>query len=269
MDKMGRNVAMRQAQDFCRVCRSRTDFLFRGKVLNLDIMYSQCENCGYVQTEQPYWLHDAYNDVINRSDTGIMLRNIANRHIVLVNLLVLNILKRSVVDIAGGYGILVRLLRDVGVEALWCDSYCNNIMARSFEFDRSKTQEVELVTAFEAFEHFVDPMEKLEEMFEIAPNLLISTNLIADPAPPHESWWYYGRDHGQHVGFLRRRTLEYMAQKFGKHVTSNGVNYHLFSEKPINVRRWRCCMKLSALLYPIIQRSLKSKTWTDYLTITE
>jgi Nif-specific regulatory protein len=39
----------------------------------------------------------------------------------------------TVVDCAGGYGILVRLLRDYGVNALWSDPYCENVLAKGFE----------------------------------------------------------------------------------------------------------------------------------------
>ena len=56
-------------------------------------------------------------------------------------------------------GILVRLLRDYGVEALWCDQYCENLLARGFEYNGECA---DLVTAFEVLEHFVNPLEELD-----------------------------------------------------------------------------------------------------------
>jgi hypothetical protein len=52
------------------------------------------------------------------------------------------------VDCAGGYGILTRLLRDIGVDALWSDPFCQNLMALGFEHSN---EPAELVTAFEEF----------------------------------------------------------------------------------------------------------------------
>ena len=38
----------------------------------------KCPKCGYVQTETPYWLEQAYVHAINRSDTGLLRRNARN-----------------------------------------------------------------------------------------------------------------------------------------------------------------------------------------------
>ena len=41
---------------------------------------------GYVQTEDPTWLDEAYASPINPSDTGIMDRNLSNVELVLASL---------------------------------------------------------------------------------------------------------------------------------------------------------------------------------------
>jgi hypothetical protein len=246
----------------CRNCsESNIVELFSADVIGNNVKYFECSKCRYVQTEDPYWLDQAYSSVINNSDTGIMMRNQNNVALVLATMRSLNQAKGAVIDCAGGYGILVRLLRDRGVEALWSDPYCQNLLAPGFE---RKNEMADLVTAFEAFEHFVDPISEIEKLFAIAPNLLISTEVIASPAPTPGQWWYYGLEHGQHIGFFRIQTLEFIAERFGKHLISDGKNYHLFTERPISASRWRFNVRIARRLPILFARGLSSKVWSDF-----
>ena len=251
--------------DICRSCGRQTCHLQSGINFKIEINYFECSNCGYVQTETPYWLDRAYAEVINDSDTGIMVRNLANAKIVLATLLMLGKPDGVVVDCAGGYGILVRLLRDHGINAMWSDRYCKNLVARGFEHT---TETADLVTSFEAFEHFLNPAEELERMLKIAPNVLFSTEIIADPAPKHEDWWYYGKEHGQHIGFFRIRTLEKLAKERGKFFLSNGSSYHLITERPVNELLWKLTIRAKKMLPFLLRRKLKSKTWMDHEQMT-
>ena len=71
--------------------------------------YFSCERCGFVQTEEPYWLEEAYAEPINRSDVGLVLRN--QRLVQITKLLITKLLitaffdpKGRFVDHGGGYG---------------------------------------------------------------------------------------------------------------------------------------------------------------------
>ena len=245
----------------CRCCSAQASQVFSASLLGRVINYYDCSVCGYVQTENPYWLDKAYSSAINNCDTGIMIRNQANVGLVLATLNALNKIHGNVIDCAGGYGILVRLLRDRGINALWSDPYCKNLLAVGFEHTG---ESADLVTAFEVFEHFVTPIVEVEKLLSIAPNLLISTELIATPAPAQDKWWYYGPDHGQHIGFFRLNTLQMLAKKFNKHLVSNGRNYHLFADEPINVRQWNFHIRIAQRFPFIYGRKLKSKAWQDF-----
>lgn len=255
---------MKMPTDICRACGNQSLYLQSGALLALEVNYFECRNCGYVQTETPYWLVRAYAEAINDSDTGIMVRNQANAGIVLATLLLLGKLDANLVDCAGGYGILVRLLRDYGVNAFWSDRHCKNLVARGFEHT---TETADLVTAFEAFEHFEKPAEELDKLLGIAPNVLFSTEIIADPAPKQEDWWYYGKEHGQHIGFFRIRTLEKLAQERGKYLLSNGASYHLITDQPINKAVWKLLIRANKLLPMLLRYRLTPKTWSDYLFV--
>jgi len=255
------NQDEQQNPNSCRVCNRVAKEIFAGLLLNNRVAYYECQHCGYVQTETPHWLDCAYAEVMNDSDTGIMIRNQANVGIVLATLLLLGKLDGTLVDCAGGYGILVRLLRDFGVNALWADRFCKNLVARGFEHTN---ESADLVTAFEAFEHFVHPAEELDRLFAIAPNVLFSTDIIADPAPKQDDWWYYGKEHGQHIGFFRIRTLAKLAKDRGKHLLSNGTSYHLITDKPINEALWKIAIRASNLMPMLLRRRLVSKVWSDH-----
>ena len=245
----------------CRCCKSITQPIFNGVLLNNQVGYFECPVCAYVQTETPHWLEKAYAEAINDSDTGIMARNQSNARIVLATLMLLGKLDSTVVDCAGGYGILVRLLRDFGINALWSDRYCQNLVARGFAHGREPAA---LVTAFEAFEHFVNPSEELDRLLTIAPNVLFSTEIVASPAPHQSDWWYYGKEHGQHIGFFRIKTLEKMAKERGKFLVSNGTSYHLITDQPNQQTLWKIFTKRNGLIPFLLRKKLRPKIWSDH-----
>lgn len=249
----------------CRCCKRETEYLWQGELLNKPVNYFECPHCGYVQTEYPTWFDRAYEDTINESDTGIMSRNLKNARIVLLVALLLGNLNGTVVDCAGGFGILVRLLRDYGINALWSDLYCQNLLARGFEYNGEAAF---LATAFESFEHFVDPSHELEKLLSIAPNVLLSTNLVGDQVPEQNQWWYYGKEHGQHIGSFRLKTLKILAGNFGKEIVSDGRAYHLITDKTINTQTWKLALRLNKILAFLIKKTLASRTWSDHLKMS-
>jgi hypothetical protein len=251
----------------CRCCsKDLSSQLFSAKVLNRDVEYFDCTNCGYVQTEDPSWLDKAYASAIDKNDTGMMMRNLSNVSLVLGTLILMKKKNSLVVDFAGGYGFLVRLLRDIGVNALWSDPYCENLVARGFEYINNK--QAGLVTVFESFEHFVRPFDEMTKLLNISPNILLTTNIISDPAPKPSDWWYYGLESGQHIGFYRLRTLKHLADKFGLHLISDGSSRHFFSEKKYSYNFWRILIYITSKFPKLLRIGLRSKTWEDYLLIS-
>jgi hypothetical protein len=205
-------------------------------------------------------LEEAYSNAINDIDTGIMQRNRVNVGRVVMTLAALGRLHGRVIDQAGGYGILVRMLRDVGVDATWSDKYCQNLLARGFE---AKDASYDLLTAFEAFEHFVEPLTELRLMLDRAPTVLISTELIPGKGTPSPDWWYLGCEHGQHIGFFRIETLRWMSAQLKCHCASVGSSVHLFSREPIPAA-WHPLLRLRQLGPLVAGIWLKSRTQSDF-----
>ena len=250
-------------EEACRICGGPAGFTFRQRVIGHDVAYFDCPHCGYLQTQLPDWLDQAYSRAINDVDTGILLRNRLNIGRVIMTLAAYGRLKGRVIDCAGGYGILVRLLRDAGVDARWRDKYCENLLARGFEAD---DQPGDLVTAFEAFEHFVYPIEELRAMLEQAPLVLLSTELVPGDSGPSPDWWYLGPEHGQHIGFFRARTLRWMSDRLGVHHATDGRSVHLFSRERVPAA-WHLQMS-ARRLWPVVARlRLTSRTNSDFAAL--
>jgi hypothetical protein len=241
------------------VCGHASSFVFEQSVLGERVAYFDCMNCGYLQTETPHWLDRAYGRAINDFDTGIMTRNLENVGRVVMTLAAFGRLHGRVVDHAGGYGILVRLLRDAGVDAYWRDRYCENLLARGFEAD---DRPADLLTAFEVLEHLVDPLADLRRMLQEAPVVLLTTELVPTAATPARNWWYLGIDHGQHIGFFRERTLIHIAGQLGVHVASNGRSVHVLARRPVPAC-WRATQRAGRFWRLLARLSLRSRTMQD------
>jgi len=142
----------------CPVWRNSRQFAFNAKILGkYQVAYFRCFSCGLLQTENPYWLEEAYTDAIALADTGLVYRNIsiAPRLALLLNHYF--DAKATYLGVAGGYGILTRLMRDYGFNYYWEDKYCSNLLARGFEASKS-TKPFAALTAFEVLEHVYDPV---------------------------------------------------------------------------------------------------------------
>jgi hypothetical protein len=239
----------------CKVCSSESQAFAKARILGkYDIQYFRCPSCGFVQTEKPYWLAESYSEAINRTDVGLVRRNIEQSRLLRVLIPLLADPDRRFVDYGGGYGMLVRLMRDGGFDFYWQDAHCENLFAQ--DFVAAAGANYELLTAFEVIEHLEDPRAGLEEMLGYADMVLLGTYLLPEPCPRPGDWWYYGLDHGQHIAFQSRTSLQALAAAAGAQLCSNGVNLHLVSRRPVSERRFRLATGkiTAALLAPFLRR---------------
>lgn len=248
----------------CKICSSSVKMIFTHEILNkYNIKYFQCTSCFFIQTEDPFWLDEAYKSSINLEDTGLLDRNIlfAKRSTALIYFL---FNKEGIfLDFAGGYGLFVRLMRDYGFNFYWNDIYTENILAKGFEYDPAENKDIELITAFECFEHFSDPVKEIDKMLSCSSNLLFSTEIFSKEAPPIE-WDYYGFSHGQHISFYSIESLLFIARKYKLHLYSNRKSFHLLTNKKISNAAFNILLKASLFGLPlIIKKFMRSKTLSD------
>ena len=251
----------------CKICNQDNESVFGGRILNkYNIKYFHCSNCGFLQTEEPYWLEESYSESINISDTGYMQRNLLLSHKLTILLSLFFDKNAKYLDYAGGYGVFVRLMRDIGFDFYWDDKFTTNLFARGFEAVDS--EKYEAVTTFESFEHFVNPIDEIESLLKISKNIIFSTELLPNPIPKTEDWWYYGLDHGQHISFYSEKTFEFIATKYNL-TYSNLGGLHILSEKKILNLKLKILKFSKFGLHKLLQKQLKSKTWDDYLKMSE
>lgn len=253
----------------CPICSGPMEFCFTATVLNkYQARYEVCEKCRFLRAHEPHWLDEAYSRAIAAADSGLVMRNISIAR-QLAGALYWMVGERGggrYLDVAGGYGMLTRLMRDVGFDFYWADKHCENLLAPGFEYSRAKGACC-AVTAVEVMEHLQDPLAFVEETlaFSGAPIMLFTTELYEGPAPLPDAWWFYAFPTGQHIGFFQQRTLEALGGKLGLHYASaNGL--HAYSRAPVNRQllrivtgRWVSCV---APWW--IRRRLGSKTMSDH-----
>jgi|SRR3989344_3677569 len=239
----------------CNICGQELGKIFTRKVLErYDVDYYQCKNCRLLQTENPYWLDEAYKNTITATDSGYIGRNILMSRITLIVFYFLFNINDKFLDYAGGYGLFARLMNDYGLKFFWMDKYTKGIFASGLEYDNEK---IEAVTCFECFEHFHNPTDELKKTLKMCNTILFSTKLIpVDTIPNVDTWGYYGFHHGQHITFYSEKSLRILASKFRLNFYTDGKNIHMITDKKISNLLFKILVILPKLQIDILLRKL-------------
>jgi hypothetical protein len=253
----------------CKICGTKSNYIFNAVLLNkYDVKYYHCPKCDFIQTEEPYWFDEAYKYPINIEDTGLVSRNILLAKRTSSMLYFLFNKKGLFLDYAAGYGLFVRLMRDNGFDFYWSDIHTENLLAKGFEYNPAVHKNITLITVFECFEHFSDPIKEVKKLLNISPNIIFSTETFSKKVPAPNEWDYYGFSHGQHISFYSQKTLQTIAQKFGLNLYSNGKSYHLLTKKKISNFVFNYFLKVSLSGLPLfVKWRLGSKRLSDSIMI--
>ncbi len=226
----------------CKICSGEVSKVFSKKILNkYDVNYYQCKNCQFMQTEDPYWLDESYKSAINYSDIGVASRSLlfSENSTFLFSSNGFDRTKQYM-DFGAGYGLYVRLMRDNGFNFYWQDDYCDNLFATQFTFNEipKEKRRFEVITAFEVFEHLVNPIQEIEKMLTMTDSILFSTELTSNWKGDLETWWYIGPMHGQHIAFYHKNTLSYIANKYGLNLYTN-KSMHFLTKRKISPFKYK------------------------------
>lgn len=249
----------------CKICGSESSLFDTATVLRkYEVKYFKCSKCGFIQTEDPYWLSEAYTSAITSTDIGLVWRNIDNSKFLDILFFLCRFSKKSFLDYGGGYGMLVRMMRDKGYDFEWYDEYCDNLFAQTHEM---RKEHYDVITSFEMLEHLPKPLENLDRLFKMGDTLIFSTNLVPDSINGVKDWWYFGNDHGQHISFYTPEAMREIARKYEKKYY-RVFNMHIFS----NYISWLQFMIIKVFggaifLKSYLRRRYKSLLLSDYDTI--
>jgi len=238
----------------CHLCGTETAQLFNTQVLGkYAARYAYCADCDHIFADDPTWLDEAYTEATTEAtgaaDTDTATRNVltALRLAALCYLGLGDHGKGVYVDVAGGYGLLTRLMRDLGFNYFWSDRYAKNLFARGFEYHPGLGAS-EAVSAIEVLEHTVNPLEFIQQTLARyqTDTFIFTTETFPDNRPPQPNQWsYYLFEGGQHIAFFSPRGLARLAEKLGMIYIPLG-RIHLFSRKPLS--RWRLRLASNKLL---------------------
>lgn len=127
------------------------------------------------------------------------------------------------------------MMRDLGYNFYWSDIYCQNIFAEEYNAEISESNFYEMLTSFEVFEHFINPLEEIEKILKFSSNILFSTQLLPQNNPRPGTWWYYAPHEGQHISIYTPKALSVIADYFKLNLYCNGSSLHLITEKKLSL----------------------------------
>ena len=197
----------------CRLCDGNTVFRFtRDATDGSRVEYRECSSCGSLQTQYPEWVIHGGCDPTLDLDTSRLERVLFHRSVIaaLFKICGLSTQTDKLLDWGGGYGLLVRALRDVGIDAYHYDAFQQNVFAVPFDFDEYAFYKI--VCAFEVWEHLIQPKKDLQKLFFLCPDiLLVSTSRYYGQGP---DWPYLGPPKSGHIFFYGDRAFSWIANRF-------------------------------------------------------
>jgi len=214
-----------------------------------DVTYGQCTECRFIQTEEPYWLSEAYTLAIAACDIGIVSRCIRMAELTSSFIDADIKMKGPFLDYGGGYGLFTRLMRDRGYNFFHDDKYCSNLFAQYFDLVSNKNAGTfDMVTLFEVMEHTTNPLSLLERLSSLADSILFTTELLPlRKIHSVEDWWYFAPQTGQHISFFSEQSLRNAAINLGFHLFTNGKSIHFLTKRDFSFDPLKKILKPSLL----------------------
>lgn len=229
-------------------------------------IYRRCVACRLITT-QATWLGEAYSEAITKTDVGLVHRNLhyATKISAIAHGLLEGENPVTCLDFGAGYGLLVRLLRDRGINCNGYDVHCKSIFAERFTYTMLPTSRVDFVSAIEVLEHMENPHDLFGLLNTITDTLVFSTELQPSESPLPGNWWYYCLEHGQHISLYHYETLSALAAQYGARLYSRG-SLHIVTRKKLSlVKVWFLLRHKFALIYTAaIRDSRQGLTSEDY-----
>ena len=192
----------------CRLCSKEAYFLFKKRILSkYDVEYFHCAVCGALQTEEPYWIEEAYVPINEKFDTGQFIRCLHNAAFLSALYSHLSYSNEALIDYGCGSGLTGRILRDIGINAYGYDTFAVPRLLMGFQVQ--DLNGASIINLCEVAEHFPDPKLSFDHIFSCNPNVVVVQTGLFDE--PNKDWSYLAPEHGQHIFFYTEKTISYLA----------------------------------------------------------
>lgn len=212
----------------CRLCSNESQFVFNKILLGkLDVEYFYCASCGSLQTEEPYWLEEAYHPNNEQLDTGQFIRSLINAAFLGVIHTHLNLGNNQIIDYGCGSGLTARIARDIGINAFGYDAY--SLPRLLMGFQKHELEKTSVINLCEVVEHFPNPKASFEHIFSCDPDVIvIQTELFEGQS---KDWAYLAQEHGQHVFFYSIHSIGCIANLYKMNLVCINGFIVLFKDK--------------------------------------
>jgi len=253
----------RTTSPICCVCGTPTVFQFEAQFIQRHTAALHlCPTCEFLCASGVTWLDEAYSNAIAVTDTGIATRNWTTAEALHLFAYFAGLRDKRGLDLGGGHGLLVRILRDFGLDFRWSDPHAQNIFARGCEDDGGS---YDWLTMIEVFEHLENPRAFLEEaVARYSPGSIVFTTLPRPELIPDRSWWYWSFETGQHISFVTQKTLRTLASRLGFELVSRGM-FHLLTRQRSEGTAFRIATsRMKRILGPILRFRGPSLTLDDH-----
>ncbi len=156
---------------------------------------------------------------------------------------------------------MVRLLRDIGIDAHLYDKYASNHYASGFSM--SMVEKYDMVTAFEVLEHLIKPSKELADLFDLQPTVVVASTMLFNGQGA--DWSYLGPAKSEHVFFYSERALRLIGNRFGYSVEILKTNIIIFYKNPISRFRIRIAAALTSRNYlsGVLFAVIRHKSYCD------
>ena len=252
----------------CPLCASEAELAFVHRVLGcIEAEYWICRRCSFVYARPATWLDRAYTSAIASTDTGAVVRGEWIARTLTAFAWLCGLRASRGLDVGGGHGLLVRMLRDRGLDFRWSDKYAENLFAKGFEDDDS---EYAWLTLVELFEHLVEPYDFLRRLIErYKPRCVFLTTELRPTRVPPKDWWYWSFETGQHIGFAARSSLEVLAERLGYRLATHASTHLLYTKERDRLAFRAACSRISQPLAMVASHILRPLTIDDHLKMVD
>ena len=234
----------------CRCCEFPTEFFDSDIVFSHEAKYYKCSDCGSIQIDNPNWLNEAYLEPIPLADSGLVFRSFNVSRLIALVLWLERKWGQPALDWGGGYGLLTRILRDLGFDFYNYDFYVDGILSPEFNLTTRELDNFrfDILCSIEVFEHLTKPLDTFSVMTQNSNLLIIGTQLIPRQIvkPSNRDWPYFQPTTGQHITFASQKGIRKFANKLGFVYQISIDSLHIFSKSKF---RWRTRIILKNVVF--------------------